>query len=149
MDGHREYMGCVEIPAILPDPLVRAMKHLDEVNAACHAGFSESCTRLLFKIADENKNGKISLKEMKTTAAMLASLAALTGNNTVSRDALDKAVFQGLMETDHIAFQLAPDGHEVSYKDFSGFLTKIDSAPLREALMRIGRVIPGFKASKD
>ena len=28
MDGHREYMGCVEIPAVLPDPLVRVMKHM-------------------------------------------------------------------------------------------------------------------------
>lgn len=143
MDGHREYMGCVEIPAILPDPLVRVMQHIDEIESMCHESLTPSCTKLLFDIADENKNGKISLREMKSAAAMLASMAALAENNTVSRDALDKAVYQSLRETDRIAAKLGD--REMTYKDFSGFLAKADSVPLREALMSVNKVIPGFK----
>ena len=146
MDGHREYMGCVEIPAILPDPLVRVMQHIDEIEAACHASLTTSCTKLLFDIADENKNGKISLREMKDAAAMLASLAALARNNTVSRDALDKAVYQSMRETDRIA-KLMPNGRELTYEDFSGVLAKADSAPLHEALMSVSKIVPGFSAS--
>jgi len=144
MDGHREYMGCAEIPAILPDPLVRVMQHIDEIDEACHTGLSSTCTKLLFDIADENKNGKISLKEMKTAAAMLADMAALAKNNTVSRDALDKAVYQALRETDRIAAKLG--GREMIYTDFTDFLAKADSAPLREALKNVSAVVPGLRA---
>jgi len=145
MDGHREYMGCAEIPAIIPDPLVRVMQHIDEIDTACHASLSQKCTKLLFAIADENKNGKISLKEMKTAAAMLADIAALAKNNTVTRDALDKAVYQALRETDRISAKLG--GREMSYKDFISFLKKADSAQLREALKNVGTVVPGFKVN--
>jgi hypothetical protein len=145
MDGHREYMGCVEIPAILPDPLVRVMKHMDDIEAACHESLTPSCTKLLFDIADENKNGKISLREMKSAAAMLASMAALAKNNTVSRNDLDKIVYQSMRETDRIAAKLMPNGREMTYADFSGFLTKADSVLLHVALTQVGTIIPGFK----
>lgn len=145
MDGHREYMGCVEIPAIIPDPLVRAMAHIDEVEKACHSSLSDSCKQLLFSIADENKNKKISLSEMKTAASMLASIAVLAKDHTANREALDKAVYQSLQETDKNAARLMPDGREMSYKDFSDFVAKADSAPLRDALADIGKIIPGFK----
>jgi hypothetical protein len=143
MDGRREYMGCVEIPAIIPDPLVRVMQHIDDIKAACSTSLSSQCTKLLFKIADENKNGKISLKEMKTAAAMLADMSALASHNTVTRDALDKAVYQALRETDRIAAKLG--GREMNYDDFRGFLAKADSAPLREVLKNVGVIVPGFR----
>jgi hypothetical protein len=145
MDGHREYMGCVEIPAILPDPLVRAMKHIDDVGNACHGSFSEACKQLLFTIADENRDKKISLREMKTAASMLASMALLAKDHAASREALDKAVYQSLQETDRIAARLMPDGREMGYKDFSGFVARSDSPLLHEALADIGRIIPGLK----
>ncbi len=145
MDGRREYTGCAEVPAILPDPLVRVMKHIDEIEEACNADLSPTCTKLLFDIADENKNGKISVREMKTAAAMLVSIAALVENNTVSRSTLDKAVYQSMRETDRIAARVTPKGKELSYKDFTGFLKKSDSILLRDTLMGIGTLIPGFK----
>jgi hypothetical protein len=145
MDGHREYMGCVETPAILPDPLVRVMKHIDEIADACHESMSQSCTKLLFNIADENKDGKISVKEMKTAAAMLASMSALIEYNTVTRAAMDKIVYQSYRETDRIAAWLMPKGREMSYGDFSGFLAQSDSMPLHEALLGVSPLIPGFK----
>ena len=147
MDGRREYTGCVEVPAILPDPLVRAMKHIDEIEAACHDDLSASCTKLLFDIADENKNGKISVKEMKAAAIMLASMAALIENNTVSRETLDKTIYHSLREADRLAAQFMPKGREMTYKDFSGFLIKSDSIPLHEALLGVSALIPGFAES--
>ena len=140
MDGHREYMGCAEIPAVLPDPLVRVMKHIDDIAAACHASLSSGCTKLLFTIADENKNGKISVREMKTAATMLADLAALSGHTTVNRTMLDKATYQALREADRVS-----GGREMRYEDFKGFVAKANSAQLREALKNVGAIVPGFR----
>jgi hypothetical protein len=145
MDSHREYMDCAEIPAIIPDPLVRAMKHIDEIENACHGSLSDSCRQVLFTIADENKDKKISVREMKNAAAMLASMALLAKDHAASRDALDKTVYQSLQEADKIAARLMPDGREAGYKDFEGFPAKANSAALREALADIGKIIPGLK----
>jgi hypothetical protein len=142
-DGHREYMGCVEIPAIVPDPLVRVMKHMDDIESACHASLSGTCTKELFKIADKNHNGKISREEMKDAGMMLASLAALAPTHTASRDTIDRAVYDSMRETDRIYAKLG--GRDMNYEDFKGFVAKADSAPLRAALKNIGAVVPGFK----
>jgi len=53
------------------------MHHIDDIASACHASLTPACSKLLFDIADENKNGKISPKELKNAATMLASLAAV------------------------------------------------------------------------
>lgn len=142
MDDHREYMGCAEIPAIVPDPLVRVMKHMDEIESVCHARLSGACSKLLFKIADKNHNGKISREEMKDAGMMLASIAALTPTHTASRDAIDRAVYDSMRETDRIYARMG--NRELSYTDFNGFVAKADSAPLRTALMNVGKVVPGF-----
>lgn len=146
MDGHREYTGCSDIPAILPDPLVQVMQHIDDIAAACHTSLSSSaCTKLLFKIADENKNHKISLSEMKNAAAMLASMAVLAENHTASHEAMDKAVYQAMRETDQIAARASMSGREMSYADFKGFVAKANSTLLNEALKNISAIVPGFE----
>lgn len=142
-DDHREYMGCAEIPAIVPDPLVRVMKHMDDIESACHASLSSTCTRLLFKIADTNKNGKISREEMKDAAMMLASLAALAPNHTANRDTIDRAVYDSMRETDRVYARLG--GREMRYEDFNGFVMKADSVQLRAALKNVGMIVPGFR----
>ena len=145
IDGHREYMGCAEIPAILPNPLVRVMEHIDDIAATCRTSLSSACTKLLFDTADENKNHKISLREMKNAATMLASLSVLTENHSVSRTMMDKAVYRALHETDRIATRINASGHEMSYDDFNGFLKKADSPLLQQALKNVSVIVPGFR----
>jgi hypothetical protein len=49
----------------------------------------------------------------------------------------------GLRESDRISDVMSkPD---LKYEDFSGFVSKTNSAPLQAALQSIGTVIPAFK----
>lgn len=143
IDSRHEYMGCADIPAILPDPLVRVMQHIDEIESACHDSLSAACAQTLFNAADTNKNKKISPGELKKAGAMLASIAALIENNTVSRDVMDKAIYQSMRESDRINAQRG--NKDLTARDFDGFLGRTDSKPLLDALMSVGTLIPGLK----
>jgi len=143
MDSKREYMGCADIPAILPDPLVRVMVQIDAIESACHATLSKKCTQLLFDIADDNKNRKISLNEMKMAGAMLTGVSILIENHSATRNTLDKAFYESFRESDRIFKTMSPEGNELSYRDFSGFL-QTDSVLLKKTLTNIGTVFPPF-----
>ncbi|MBU6475914.1 MAG: hypothetical protein KGQ70_08090, partial [Alphaproteobacteria bacterium] len=146
LNDRQEYMACATVPSILPPPLVRAMKHIDRVAAACHAaGMTSACAHLLFDIADENHDGKISRQEMKSAAAMLGGMALLVKNSAVSRAALGSEERADEREAGRLARRFMPDGGGMTYADFSGFAARAQSGRLDSALAGIGALIHGFR----
>ncbi len=144
LDGRREYMRCADVPALLPDPLARVMLRIDGIGEACGADLSEGCARLLFKTADDDKNGKISIMEMKMAGAMLSGVAALVRGSEVSRSALDKTLYESVREGERIAESMLQVKDELGPSDFSGFLPGTNSALLRNALADVGVLFPAF-----
>jgi len=130
-DEAQEYMGCAETPALLPEPLVRAMKHIDALAAACTGG--TGCAENFFKAADENHDGKVSLRELRNAAISLAEITKLT-HGTASRDALDKSTFVALREADALS-----GGRSLTAEDFS----RLSSPFLEQTLAEIKYFITG------
>ncbi len=144
LNDRQEYMACAEIPEILPPPLVSAMKHIDGIDAACHADMTSTCTHALFDAADQNKDGKISGQEMESAAVDLGSMALLVKNHIASGQMLDQANHDSVQEAERLARRFMPNGG-MSYADFNGFVQKAQSRGLTAALEDIGTLIPGLR----
>ncbi len=145
LNDRQEYMACAITPTILQPPLVRVMKHIGRIAAVCHANMTADCEHLLFGIADENHDGKISPQEMQSAAVMLGDMALLVKKRTVGNAALARADKTNAREAGRLAKRFMPKGGGMTYADFQRFVEKAQSERLDAALRAIAMLIPGFR----
>jgi len=151
LDGRNEYTGCPEAPAVIPVPLIHVMGFIDEMKKSCAVSVTQACRKLLFSIADSNKNKKISPAEIKKLGAMLFVFAPLAGGGSISTPDLEAAYKAGMDEGEKAADALlsAYDGNhsgdldEKELRDISPALT----GGVRDALTRLSALLPPFAAA--
>lgn len=143
--GRNEYAGCFDTPTVVPLPLVRVMKHVDDVAASCGEEMGAACRRLLFSIVDANDNKRLSPAEFSKAGALVAAFLPLAAGKAVATAEMEAAYRQGVAEGAAAAERLlatqdADGSGDLSLEELEG----ADTPELRKAAAGLARVFEGL-----
>lgn len=149
MEGDSEYTHCAEMPALMPVPLSDVMKDIEGVRAVCSGDAGNACARLLFRIADNDGNKALSMKEFMRAGAILGAFTPLLRGGPVEVKELEDGHKLGMGQGAALASLVletrdtnASGGLESA--EMEGFLKETDDAALRDAASRLGGLFPAL-----
>lgn len=150
LDSHDEYTGCEKPPKLIPTVMVRMMRYLDRIKEQCTLSVTNECAGVLFKMADENNDRKLTKPEIKHAVAAAIIFAELADKQTVAdKDSL-ALIAKSKVNGEMIATDLLKtyDVNKSGSLDYNEIVTnfKAPEFPIvRETLLKAGALIPAFK----
>jgi hypothetical protein len=152
LDNTEEYTGCLDTPQIVPKVLQRLMRYIDRVKEQCTLSITNECAGVLFKLADENGDKKLSVAEIRRTVGSAVLFAALAENKTLSsKDAL-KLVDDSKADAQEIADELLAsyDKNKSKTLDYNELMADFhapDMPLVKDTLQKAGTLLPSFKVA--
>ena len=150
LDDTEEFTGCLDAPKIVPKVLQRFMRYVDRIKEQCTLSVSNECAGVLFKLADENGDKKVSAAEIRRTVGSAVLFAALAERQTLSA----KEAMQLVNDSKAPAMQIAnlligeydKDGSKTL--DYNELMTDFHAPDLpivKDTLQKAGTLLPSFK----
>lgn len=148
-DTH-EYTGCMDTPKLVPKLMTRLMRFIDRIKEQCTLKITNECAGVLFKLADENHDKKLSKAEIKRAVASTILFAGLAEKRTLPDAEALTLVKQSKADGDKIADELlkAHDKDNSKSLDYNELVTDFQPPNLpvvKETLVKAGALLPSFK----
>jgi hypothetical protein len=150
LDDTQEYTGCEAAPKVVPKVLQRLMRYIDRIKEQCTMSVTNECAGVLFKLADENGDRKISEAEIRRTALSAILFAELAQRKNLSSAEAMKIVADSRMAALQIADAvLAAHGktrsQSLDYNELMGDFKPPELPIVKQTLEKAGVLLPSFK----
>ena len=150
LDHHDEYTGCVNTPKLIPQQMVRLMRYIDRIKEQCTISVTNECAGVLFKLADENSDKKLTKSEIKRAVASAIIFAELADQGTVADQDSLKLIAKSKMNGELIATELLKsyDKNDSKTLDYNEIVEDFHAPELpivKETLTKAGNLLPAFK----
>jgi hypothetical protein len=149
-DQTPEYTACSATPKVIPKAMERILRYVDRIRDKCDISVKNDCARVIFKLADENNDKKLTPVEIKK-GVLSALLFAELGQNGTIQDAEIKAIGARAKEegekiaADLIARYDADKSGSLDYNEVAEDFTAPQLPVIKEMLAKAGKLIPIFQ----
>lgn len=146
-----DYTPCTTLPKLIPKTTHRLIRYLDRVKEQCVLSVKNDCARVMFKLADENNNRKLTPAEFKKAAAAAVLFGRLAKAKTLTRADMKTLASETRSEIDKLTsdFFTLYDKNKSKDLDYNELVSNDFTAPpsplLKVTLEEIGIFIPAFK----
>ncbi|MDE1152370.1 MAG: hypothetical protein PW788_07520 [Micavibrio sp.] len=150
LDHHDEYTGCVDTPKLIPNQIARLMRYIDRIKQQCTLSVTNECAGVLFKLADEDSDKKLTKTEIKHAVASAIIFAELADKQTVDdKDAL-KMIARSKVDGEMIATDLLKSCDKdkngaLNYNELVENFKAPEFPVVRDTLLKAGKLLPSFK----
>jgi len=150
LDHRDEYTGCEKPPKLIPNVMLRLMRYIDRIKDQCTLSVTNECAGVLFKMADENSDKKLSQSEIKHAVAAAIIFAELAEKQTVAdKDSLAliaKSKVNGeMIATDLLRNYDANNSKSLDYNEIVADFKAPEFPIVKETLLKAGTLLPAFK----
>lgn len=150
LDQTDEYTGCDTAPKIVPHALRRLMRYIDRISEQCTLSITNECAGVLFKLADEDNDKKLSLPEIRRMTDQALLLSALADKQTLTDQQATDILKKSRKDIDEIAAQMMAEcdknkSKSVDYNELVNNFTAPDVPVVKDMLKKIGALIPSFR----
>jgi hypothetical protein len=152
LDDTEEFTGCLEAPAIVPKVLQRFMRYVDRIKEQCTLSVNNECAGVLFKLADENGDKRLSVAEIRRTVSSAVLFAALADKKTLTSQEAMKLIHDSAPQAQQVADALmaAYDKKHSGKLDYNELMADFhapDVPIVKETLEKAGTLLPSFKVA--
>jgi len=152
LDAADEYMGCLDAPGAVPKVLQRFMRFADRIKEQCTISISNSCAGVLFKLADDNSDNRLSVAEIRRAVGSAVLFAELAEKKTLASKEALKLVAGSAPAGQEIADALlaAHDADKSKTLDYNELMTDFKAPDLpvvKATLEKAGELLPSFKVA--
>lgn len=150
LDRTLEYAACPEMPKIVPKAMTRLFRYLDRIQEQCTVSINNDCARVIFKLADDNSDKKLTSAEIKKATLSALIFAELGVQSTLGEKDMKKVADRAKEEGQKISDDLLSrfDANKSGDLDYNE-LTNDFSAPklpiIKEMLKKSGNLLPVFQ----
>ncbi|HYD18155.1 MAG TPA: hypothetical protein VEF76_06730 [Patescibacteria group bacterium] len=150
LDSTEEYMGCVTPPKLLPKQMIRLMRYIDRIKLQCTVSVTNECAGVLFKLADEDSDKKVTKKEIQRAVAATIIFAELAERQTVSDKDSVALIKKSQADGGSIADELIAtyDKDKSKSLDYNELMEDFHAPSLpivKVTLNKAGALLPSFK----
>lgn len=152
LDDTHEYTGCEETPKLVPNVMSRLMRYIDRIKEQCTVSVTNECAGVLFKLADEDHNKKLTKKEIQRAVASTIIFAELAEKKTLpDKDSL-LLIKKSKADGEKIALELlaAYDKDKSKSLDYNELMENFKAPALpvvKETLVKAGTLLPSFRVA--
>ena len=150
LEDTEEFTGCLDAPKIVPKVLQRFMRYVDRIKEQCTISVSNECAGVLFKLADENGDKKVSVAEIRRTVGSAVLFAALAEKQTLSSKEAMKLVNDSKGPALQIANLMIAEydkdhSKTLDYNELMADFHAPDLPIVKDTLEKAGALLPSFK----
>ena len=145
------YKPCTTLPKIVPKSAQRLIRYLDRVKEQCVLSVKNDCARVMFKLADENSDRKLTPTEFKKAVASAVLFGELAKLKTLTDKEMKTLATETKENVDKLTsdFFMLYDSNKSKDLDYNEIMPEKFTAPesplLKVTLEKIGLLIPAFK----
>jgi hypothetical protein len=152
LDEAEEFTGCLDAPKIVPKVLQRFMRYVDRIKDQCTLSVNNECAGVLFKLADEDGDKKLSTAEIRRTVSSAVLFAALADKRTLTSDEASQLVKDSTVDANAVATMLMKDYDKDSSKslDYNELMADFHAPDLpivKDTLVKAGALLPSFRVA--
>lgn len=145
----KDFKACLKTPKNVPPDMARLLRYIDRIHDECTLSIDNDCPRVAFKLADENRDSKLSATEIKKTVLAAFFFGELSAQKTLDAKQRKEIVARAKTEGDKITQDLLTrfDADKSKNLDYNELMTNF-SAPrlpvIKEMMEKAGKTIPVF-----
>lgn len=152
LDDTAEFTGCLEAPKIVPKVLQRFMRFADRIKEQCSLSVTNECAGVLFKLADENGDHRLSVPEIRRTVSSAVLFAALAEKKTLTTEEAAKLIADSKADAETMAETLIAqyDKNHSKTLDYNELMADFHAPDLpivKATLEKAGNLLPSFKVA--
>ena len=150
LEDAEEFTGCLDAPKIVPKVLQRFMRYVDRIKEQCTVSVTNECAGVLFKLADENGDKKISAAEIRRTVSSAVLFAELAASQTLSSADAKKLINATKGDAQQLADALLAQydrngSKTLDYNELMADFHAPDMPIVKQTLEKAGTLLPSFK----
>jgi hypothetical protein len=152
LDAAEEFTGCLDAPKIVPKVLQRFMRYVDRIKEQCTLKVDNECAGVLFKLADEDGDRKLSAAEIRRTVSSAVLFAALADKGTLTSEEASKVIADSKTDAEAIAIMLLKDydkdgSKSLDYNELMANFHAPDMPIVKDTLAKAGKLLPSFRVA--
>ena len=150
LEDAEEFTGCLDAPKIVPKVLQRFMRYVDRIKEQCTLSVTNECAGVLFKLADENGDRKLSAAEIRRTVSSAVLFAALADGKTLSTADATKLINATKGDAQQLADLLLKQYDQngsktLDYNELMADFHAPDAPIVKQTLQKAGALLPSFR----